>query len=94
MIALTRKAVKTLPFSHYLLIPSLKKVNMVVYLPLVMFADINGKNRYRMNVFRLNWRTKTVFQLFNAVGEFASVLVFTPDTGYRYRGWYDGFLAR
>ena len=94
MIALTRKAVKTLPFSHYLLIPSLKKVNMVVYLPSVMFADINGKNRYRMNVFRLNWRTKTVFQLFNAVGEFASVLVFTPDTGYRYRGWYEGFLAR
>ena len=54
MIALTRKTVNTLPFSHYLLIPSLKIVNMVVYLPSVMFADINGKNRYGMNVFRLN----------------------------------------
>ena len=54
MIALTRKTVNTLPFSHYLLIPSLKIVNVVVYLPSVIFADINGKNRYRMNVFRLN----------------------------------------
>ena len=94
MIALTRKTVNTLPFSHNLLIPSLKIVNMVVYLPSVMFADINGKNWYRMNAFRLNWRTETIFQLLNTVGEFASVLVFTPDTGYGYRGWYDGFLAR
>ena len=28
-----------------------------------------------------------------AVGEFASGLVFTPDTGYCYRGCYHGFLA-
>ena len=55
MIALTRKTVNTLPFLHYLAIPSLKIVNMVVFLPSVMFADINGKNRYGMNVFRLNW---------------------------------------
>ena len=54
MISLTRKNVNTLPFSHYLLIPSLKIVNMVVYLPSVMFADINRKNRFGMNVFRLN----------------------------------------
>ena len=54
MIALTRKLVNTLPFSHYLLIHSLKIVNMVVYLPSLMFADINGKNQYGMNVFRLN----------------------------------------
>ena len=93
MIALTRKTVNTLPFSHYLLIPSLKIVNVVVYLPSVMIADINGKNRYGMNVFGLNWRTETIFQLFNAVGEFASMLVFTPDTGYCYRSCYDGFLA-
>ena len=56
MIALTRKTVNTLPFSHYLLIPSLKIVNVVVYLPSVMIADINGKNRYGLNVFRLNSR--------------------------------------
>ena len=93
MIALTRKTVNTLPFSHYLLIPSLKIVNVVVYLPSIIIADINGKNRYGMNVFRLNWLTKTIFQLFNAVGEFASVLAFTPDTGYGYRVWYDCFLA-
>ena len=86
MIALTRKTVNTLPFSHYLLIHSLKIVNMVVYLPSLMFANINGKNRYGMNVFRLNWHTETIFQLFNAVRELASVLVFTTDTGYRYRG--------
>ena len=46
-----------------------------------------------MNVFRLNWRTETFFQLFIAAGEFASVLVFTPDTGYLYRDCYHGFLA-
>ena len=41
-----------------------------------------------MNIFRLNWRMETLFQLFNAIGEFASMLVFTPDTGNPYRGCY------
>ena len=76
-----------------MLIPSLKIANVVLYLPLVMIADINRKNRYGMNVFRLNWRAETIFQLFNAVGELASMLVFTPDTGYRCHGCYDGFPA-
>ena len=53
MNALNQKPVNTLAFSH-LLIPSLKIVNVVVYLPSVMIADINGKNQYGMNIFRLN----------------------------------------